>query len=64
MPVGIRGAHDSMPVGGMWPRPSRIVVDYGKSMSAPKTGDKKVDREATDKFVREIMVQVSELTSR
>lgn len=60
VPVFIDGALDSMPVGSRFPSPARVHVRFGAPLRFP-AGQDAHDREAIDRFAREVAVAIGRL---
>jgi 1-acyl-sn-glycerol-3-phosphate acyltransferase len=61
VPAAIIGAHETMPVGSMMPRPHPVRVVFGPPMSFPEFSGRRPTRELLDQFADAIMQAIEDL---
>jgi 1-acyl-sn-glycerol-3-phosphate acyltransferase len=61
IPAGIVGAHRSMPVGALIPRPHRVQVVFGRPLFFPAEGPKP-GREELNAFATRVMEEIARLS--
>ena len=61
VPAAILGAHRSMPVGSMIPRPHRVRVVFGDPIAFPAAGQGRPDRARLEAFADQIMRTIESL---
>jgi 1-acyl-sn-glycerol-3-phosphate acyltransferase len=62
LPVGIRGAHEAMPMGAAWPRPRRVEVVFGHPFQPPAARGvegRRVLEGVADRYMEEIAALVA-----
>ena len=64
LPVGIRGAYESLPRSRRFPRPSRVRVVVGEPVLFPGAPLERPGREAIEAFNAELMRQLTELSGK
>jgi 1-acyl-sn-glycerol-3-phosphate acyltransferase len=64
LPVGIRGAYESLPRSRRFPRPSRVRVVVGEPILFPEAPLERPGREAIEAFNAELMRQLTELSDK
>jgi long-chain acyl-CoA synthetase len=61
VPVSIRGTHEAMPPGKVWPRLGKIVVVFGKPLDPRELDKQGEDKQPQDRIVQALYEHVIEL---
>ena len=61
VPAAIIGAHRSMPVGRMIPRPHKVRVVFGPPVAFPASGPGRPDRARLEAFADQVMSSIAAL---